>query len=295
MTCILSLLTDKYVMQVSDRRLTKAGRAFNEPLRIVDDHANKAVFLDGRFAFSYTGLAWFRGSASEEWLAKLWANDEADPNNAGKRFERCASRLTAEFRHVGWADAIKRLAYIGVGWVGDGSVTIRPALIVVTNYHGAEDWLGAAEDQFKVLHKLKPQTSSFYLHQAGVGIPEGNWRQINRDIRRLVDHNASPSIVAATLVKFIQIAADNRKTVGHRCMITCIPISTISARREDRTMYYNDVPNLSCRTFFYVDGPYVKWPQVGPILATPGWCLSEFESSGPGGGILFGNREVANS
>ena len=289
MTCILSLLTDDYVIQVSDRRLTKAGRTFNEPLRVVDDHANKAVFLDARFAFSYTGLAWFRGKPSEEWLAHLWANDGEDLTDSAKRFRRCAVSLTAEFRQLGWNDSIKRLAYIGVGWIGDGTGAMKPAMIVVTNYHGPKDWLDKAEIDFKLISKVKPKNSSYYLHQSGVGIPDENWRALNRDIRRMVDHNVSPERVSVALVDFIILVAENDKSVGYRCMITCIPRSVVPSQPTDNAFYSNGMPRLDCRTFFYVDGPYTHWPQIGPILAAPGIYMSGFKTTGPGSGFGFGD------
>ena len=52
MTLILDCIARDAVFQVSDRRLTGAygGTA-------VDDQSNKAVVVDGRIVFGYTGLA----------------------------------------------------------------------------------------------------------------------------------------------------------------------------------------------------------------------------------------------
>ncbi|MEG8029166.1 hypothetical protein [Sphingomonas aerolata] len=276
-------------MQVSDRRLTRAGRAASEPLRIVDDHANKAVFLDNRFIFSYTGLAWFRGKPSEEWLAKHWAGDDADPYDAGKRFGRFAASLTSQFHHVGWTDSIKRLAYIGVGWTGNGSAVMQPAMIVITNYHGTSSWLATAEENFKIIHKTKPTKISHYLHAAGVGIPNEHWRDINREIRRMVDHKVSPALVSISLLRFIDLVSKNNETVGRRYMVTCIPRSLAAVSPKDFSIYLNGPPSLSNRTFFYVDGPHAHWPQFGPIFSTAGVYSSGFKSTGPGSGIAFGD------
>lgn len=66
MTLIQTLLTDKYVLQVSDRRLTRGGELF-------DDHHNKAVCWLGCMAAAFTGFAF--ADYEMKYPVSLWIAD----------------------------------------------------------------------------------------------------------------------------------------------------------------------------------------------------------------------------
>jgi len=71
MTLILSCLTERFVLQVSDRRLTNVvgGRA-------VPGEFNKAVGFTNKVTFAYTGLAEIDGEDTDEWLANALASGD---------------------------------------------------------------------------------------------------------------------------------------------------------------------------------------------------------------------------
>ena len=64
MTIVLDCFARDAAFQISDRRLTDAAH----PGVLIDDETNKALLLNGRVVFSYTGLASIDGQRTDEWL-----------------------------------------------------------------------------------------------------------------------------------------------------------------------------------------------------------------------------------
>ena len=74
MTMLLACLTDELVYQVSDRRLTDVASSNV----VVDDESNKAVVVDGRMVFTYTGLAKIGSERTDLWLARVIGDGRTD-------------------------------------------------------------------------------------------------------------------------------------------------------------------------------------------------------------------------
>ena len=79
MTLILSCLTPKYVIQVSDRRLMLSNG------QLIDDHRNKSILVNGHMVFGYTGLASMDNgkTMNDDWfLDTLSESYKANPNTS---------------------------------------------------------------------------------------------------------------------------------------------------------------------------------------------------------------------
>src|SRR5262245_37528625 len=68
MTLILSCLTNDYVLQVSDRRLTFLGGPRSG--QVMDDDRNKAVVWNSIIAFAYTGVTPVDDERTDIWLTR---------------------------------------------------------------------------------------------------------------------------------------------------------------------------------------------------------------------------------
>jgi len=82
MTLVFTLLTPHYVLQVSDRRLTRRPDGAIHPL------ANKSVIYATRrgvAAIGYSGLAYFKGVPTDTWIACALAGEDPQSDHDGLR------------------------------------------------------------------------------------------------------------------------------------------------------------------------------------------------------------------
>src|SRR2546426_7125116 len=107
MTLVLSCLTQNFVVQVSDKRVTRISDG-----ALVDDRRNKGTQYCTQMAFSYSGLAELGGINTDVWLANILAS-ASSLNDAVKILR---DKATEEFRQVHLPNCAKRHAFVGVGW-----------------------------------------------------------------------------------------------------------------------------------------------------------------------------------
>lgn len=72
MTCIISLSTPRYVVQTSDRRVSRV--ADHKAVGVHNEEANKAIIFgatDGVASIGYTGVAYIGKIPTDRWLAEL--------------------------------------------------------------------------------------------------------------------------------------------------------------------------------------------------------------------------------
>jgi hypothetical protein len=104
MTLNVSLLADGYVVQASDRRLTRINH--RNQIELVEDNANKAIVLccaDGQVAITYTGLGSCRGTRVDEWVVDTPQDHglcELPLETAVHQFSEIATNWFASFRTV---------------------------------------------------------------------------------------------------------------------------------------------------------------------------------------------------
>src|SRR5687768_9667498 len=136
MTFILSCATKDAVYQVSDRRLTWLGGS--APGSVKDDESNKAVLIDGRMAFGYTGLAEVQGLRTDYWLAKLFGN--VPTADLAAVAERIRSQATEAFSNMKVSNPRwLRHAFVGIGWGTYRSETeLVPILVTISNALNAQ-------------------------------------------------------------------------------------------------------------------------------------------------------------
>lgn len=149
MTVIISYVSAKHVIQVSDRRLTwitgpNAGQ-------IADDDANKAVVICNRLVLAYTGLAQMTGQKTDEWALDVVA--EVNPYNPQRVIESLCKRATEDFKKINLTKSSKKHAFVISGWAkfNNPDAPLTPFISAISNALSDKwQWLPEAESTFHI-------------------------------------------------------------------------------------------------------------------------------------------------
>jgi hypothetical protein len=230
MTLILTCLTNDYIVQVSDRRLSYWD---GTKVVVTDNDSNKALFHKNQFVFAYTGLAKLpirKDGKNIELSAIEWA---AQRLYEGKNLEDAAYRLKYRVTELMDSNQIRklpkpkrRLAFIGAGFdeVERGSKRIRrPLRIVIENF--IEDdgaFLDEPRDEFRIhFDSLKSRDATLYI--ASQKLSEERKIEFTRILKRCVHHKVKPETIAVKLTREIQVMSGKYKNVGDNIMCTFVP------------------------------------------------------------------------
>jgi hypothetical protein len=278
MTLILSCVTPTCVYQVSDRRLTW----LNGPRRgqILDDERNKAVFVEGRFAFGYTGLAEIGTTRTDDWLAHAVAT--ANSHDMAEIVARIRERATESFRAIQLPGDLKRHAFHGVGWAFrrryPGGV---PCMVTVTNAIGGDNrWLPAAEDSFTFGSQLYPNLpDGFKMGAAGQQLKGPEQAAIWRLVRRCARRSAPPGAFVRSLLISMRWLAGRYPSIGPSLMALSIPRRAAeAAAKTGRMTALMTGPNEHTASFLCF-GPNGRAQWLGPHAATRGVMMTNFEAT----------------
>lgn len=216
MTLILSCITSRFVVQVSDRCLSdlRTGEA-------VEQEANKAVFLSNRIAFAYTGLAKIEGKPADIWLRDVLVPHES----VGHGVQLIVDEATRAFAEMPGSLANKRQAFVGVGWARFQHLgeELLPFAMTITNaINGNGEWLPGAMPEFigdvRVLDGGWP-----YIWTDVGGLPQDRRLKLNRAIRNQVERDLSSAAMAELLIRETRVMAERNKRIGRGLMVNAIP------------------------------------------------------------------------
>ena len=232
MTLILSLLTPRFVLQASDRRLV-----FPPKGALAEDQRNKALFFCGHTAWSYTGLARIGRNAipTDDWMSDVMVKASSLQDAVG----RLKTEGAIELRRMMWPshftahdrDVIRRLAFVGVGFADqrmEGSSVIDvpsfPFLTVVSNFFDdRRGWLPVAEREFRQSGCTLGERMPFMLFQAPSQMSRNQLVKLDRMVRRCVKAQASPYAFARLLCRAIRDVHDaGNASVGRNVMCTIV-------------------------------------------------------------------------
>lgn len=226
LTLIITAVTEKDIIQASDRRLTLPDGT------LYDDRANKAVFvqcIDGRFALAYTGLAIIGSQRTDVWVVDVLADAE--------------SRLSIEWTVFNAATAIQQSATRAIGLLPLSAVTrgitfvlagyygaFQPFLCVISNFEGVKgnqfqqyernfvsEWLTRPPDH-------KPKRTALLFHGAKLAIPGTVDRRLKK-VRKST-FRQSGAMVEDKLISLIRGASLHEtygKFIGRDCMSMHVP------------------------------------------------------------------------
>jgi hypothetical protein len=260
MTLVLNMLTHDYVVQVSDRRLTKldTGKPHDEP-------ANKAILFCGHIVFGYTGLANVGPTKTDFWLAERLI--AAGPSmQATLEFVRDEATQAFQAVRRDW----RRHAFVGVGWSQS-----RPILCVISNFMNTRGpQLPHAHDLFLIDTVALNPTDPFRILTAGQPVPREILEKLETGARRIVTH-ADAGAMADLMVSHVWEVANGNTKVGKDLMVAVIPRSAVPVA----SIRMPSSPSRDEAAFYYVPSP----DDATPRFYTPLWAC---------GGIAVGAGEV---
>ncbi len=242
MTLILSCATRHFVIQVSDRKLTRLLP--NGTVEDVDLESNKAVVVCNTTVFGYTGWAELGGENTGTWVANVLS--EAKCVGALDSCQAIASKATAALSAISCPNELKRQAFVAVGWQTDREWTATtPIVAFASNALDARGgWLPAAEREFTVQAHVLTRPRRFVLHDAGCRLSSAFRAKIERTLRVAVKRKAGPGAITNLLVSAIRSVAETDPQVGKNLMVVCIPKVAV---RQDQNEEFSSARTVAHR------------------------------------------------
>lgn len=250
MTFVLAIMSDEYGLQISDRRLTAAGR----PLTEEEGKAIQLMTADSRFAVAYAGLAKVGTFSLRRWLmAKLL--DIAEPDYSGTRMiERLSAQadidaeLQGALASVGKATRTIELIFTGYY---HALLPPRPVMAIVSNKE--YDFSGTKwsdDGRFRFMFYSTPNLNDYVSIHAIGWLPA--LKQIDLDLMAHLCRKKLPvNTIKRQMIKTmheISDRADSNGTVGKQLDLVVIPRSTSEAiyseytvGRTNRVSYIPDI------------------------------------------------------
>jgi hypothetical protein len=251
-TLLITVVTEHFTVQASDRRLTYPDGTMAEEI------ANKATLVCYFASFAYTGLA--RCSVAEttdELLLRCMAKEDTQFPQLIDVLARSASqairnlplpRLTSEQRQ-----RVRRTSFVGCGFlglrhpelVGRRAVAdeLHPFIAVVSNAQDLrETWRPSADQEFKAYLTYLPEQTTFFMHVAGQRLFDDERRVLERNIRRCLCHVEHPEPVARILARAIRHVSSRNERVGPNVMCTFVRREDVTRKRKDTFLTAGPVP-----------------------------------------------------
>jgi hypothetical protein len=224
-TLVLSLMSDRYVVQVSDRRLTWSDG------RTAEDRENKTVFLCNFAAFGYTGLARLGTAPTHEWIAEMLNR----PGDIGEVVEGLRADATQRFYRLGVAREWRRTAIAGVGFLGlkyseaerigrqPTADDLHPFYVVVSNCFGDKPgtWAPLAFEEFETSWGLLDV--EYRVLSVGQDLLPDEWARLHRQVRQCVRRAAHPYAAARILARMVREVSCRNPAVGGNVMCMLLP------------------------------------------------------------------------
>jgi hypothetical protein len=228
-TLLLTCVTDRFVVQASDRLLTHTDGS------VAEERANKATMLGNHATFAYTGLS--RCSVAESTdalLARCFARYDKSFDRQLAYLAKEAARSIRNLSLPGVPPSerrvVRRTSFVGGGYLGIKKIRLNkmpsvdelhPFLAVVSNAQGiTEEWRPQADQEFSAAIKFLQCGELFLLHAAGQPFGGPERVKLERSIRRSLDRITHPEPLARLLTRAIRGVAARNVRVGPNVMCT---------------------------------------------------------------------------
>jgi hypothetical protein len=232
-----------------------------------DDNTNKAIFVNGHMAFSYTGLAFMDNgkTRNDDWFLDALGTIHGQYPNASFTTiaEHIAERASEAVSRINAPLNLKRLAYVGVGWARlVGEDEFRPIYTIISNAHSQSgSWLPEAQSKFVVLPFTLPDDESVMLVADGQPLDNELRKRVLRQLQSCVQKELSPKAIARILVATARYVAARNTMVGRNLLVNSIPKDSVRVRSARLVGNY---PMKNSATFAYVPENKSIHIQYGP-------------------------------
>jgi hypothetical protein len=271
MTLIVSVLTQDYVIQVSDRCMTIER---GDGKRRYEEGHNKAVLFEHRIAFGYTGQGEIDGRPTDEWLQE----------HLGKGTD-VASGLQSVLDGLkrGFPPASEPHAFVAVGW---GFVNEPvPFVHCISNFvNAAGESLRDPQPTFSAAEATLAPGAKAFVHQLPERIVGQDWARLEAQVVYVVEQGNGPAAMADVLVEAVRRVASDDEEVGSGLMINCLPFTV--ATGSDGGFALVSRPTMHHSSFAYLAPGETEPGGLGPlrVSAEQGWLASGFRHEfGPAG------------
>jgi hypothetical protein len=250
MTLILNFLSEEFVVQASDRRLTMTDGT------IADEHATKAIFFCGHFTLGYTGLAEVEGKNMAQWIV-----EELLPcHSVDDAMHRLAERATQAFAAMRLPSAWKRTAIEAVGWSvlrgtprPDITGELQATAFTISNFVQPDGThLATAKPYFEpLLEVLRPGVPGSF-HSVGQPLEPQEKADTMEALSLLLEQNAGREEFINTLVARIRSVAQRNSAVGTRVLVSLVPRSaSLLADKGDAMISVQHLDDEHASSLYY--------------------------------------------
>jgi hypothetical protein len=263
-TLIQTLTTEDLVIQVADRRLTKANGA------VFDDHTTKLVCWRGCFSIGFTGIARIDRAQKEptsDWIAKLLA----DCNSFEQGIGTLGREASKQIRDLPAWYPDRRLAIVVAGF----DFRKDPQVATIANFRPGGPMPVDPTHFESYLHSHLPGHRSGFM-VAGGGLTRPLHPQLlGRYLPKILKQENGVARAAKLMVKIQREVSDDNPRVGRHAMCVAIP----RERNNNVIMSNFDGPTFDGVgiNFCYFDDEGWTYKQFGPLIANDGTAIDRFE------------------
>jgi hypothetical protein len=201
MSLVITILTEKYVVQVSDTRLTGL-----EQLDPVSEEERKATIFQGdyaRLAVGWVGFAWNkqRTHKTEQWLFEELRCSFGQPVQT--LLPNLARKATSTFAGFSELPEQKRTSFIFAGWANLDSEPAAPLLACISNFEEKNGQsLPVAKEEFVVWGKrLRTGGHAIAISGAEDALPSTTLKDLNRLVKRSPSADSAMNAIVALMHK----------------------------------------------------------------------------------------------
>lgn len=286
MTLVLSLISESWAIQVSDRRLVWFGPHGTAVRK--DDERNKAVLWCNRLAFAYTGLAELgpKREPTDEWLARELAEwwGDAGGHEQGQDalvaaiIERAGAAMRRPRIARGIPADLKRHAFVGIGWARfDGVGEMVPYIVRIQNHLDGDETNSLEPDDFRYAVDRLPEVDKPIM-VTWVGQELGPEKAMLEDLKKGDPASQAYGPYAAEVLgRIVRAVAERNELVGRGLLISALPRWAIRPGSTETTLLASG-PAWDELTFLHVpsddDDPVMR----GPLYVCEGRQMSNFQA-----------------
>ncbi|WP_280259463.1 hypothetical protein [Nocardia abscessus] len=216
MTLIQTLVTPNHILQVSDRRLTRANGS------VFDDSHNKAVSWCGDFALGFTGLAFIDRAQRKpvsEWIAETLC-DVSEIEDGVEKLRKAAEESIAQLPP--WPD--KRLTIAMTGFFDVSSSSRESATFIISNWeHNDTVWSTHRPEFYRTIHYYPSDPNLTYYVRSGALLNQWQHRVVRKRIFSVAYKTRDWNRVLRLMVALQRNVSDENGTVGRDAMVISLP------------------------------------------------------------------------
>lgn len=262
MTMILTAVLPRYIVQVSDRKLTWS---INGQVVLQEDRWNKATVFVDKATIAFAGPARLPIERTDQWIAETISATTTVDEALELLWEGATERLArGEWNPPGLAIVCARWKEI------DG--VLLPGRTVITDYMDQGGAAGRLRDHFYVLDstQIEPGLS---LYAAGQPLPFDKVRTLGRRIKAAYEHGVSMRLIAEIVVSVMR---DLRNPlVGESFNAVVLPKPLLGRPVQALLDTVRQGPNLTAPTVYYFAGPSAAAEYVLPNLVGGGLAVTD--------------------